>query len=355
MNNNFELDENLKKYILKNNLENFQIGRIIAEHKERYVVRTEGGEFEAEITGNMRFNAESREDFPAVGDWVALIVYDNDLGIIHKILPRKSMLARQSVGNSSDKQIIASNIDYALLVQAVDRDFNINRLERYLTICYSGKVEPVVVLTKIDLISSIDLDEIISKIKLRLPDIPVFALSNSSLDGISSFIGSIIKGKTYCMLGSSGVGKSTLINNLLGKDMMKTNPISFSTNKGRHTTSHRELFFLESGAIFIDNPGMREVGLADNIEGLETTFDIIFDFARYCRYGDCSHKTEKGCAVIDAVANGSIDKQTYNNFLKMEKETAHYESSLAERRKKDKYFGKVVKDYLKLNVKNRNV
>lgn len=345
-----QLDE-LRK---ENNFDPFDIGRVVAEHKERYIVRTETGEFEAEVTGNLRFTAKSRYDFPAVGDWVALTVYDADQAIIHGILPRFSIIERQAAGQFGEIQIIAVNIDYALLVQAVDRDFNINRFERYLTICYSAKVSPIIVLTKTDLIDQQQLSEILTLLGERLPHVQVIAVSNMTQEGYQAIHQILEKGKTYCMLGSSGVGKSSLINNLSGRTVMKTLTISQSTGKGRHTTSHRELIVLESGGILIDNPGMREVGIADTTNGLETAFDHIVGFARNCRFGNCTHTSEAGCAVLEALENGQLDKDSYDNYLKMEREKAHFASTTAERRKKEKQFGKIVKDYYKKNYKNRN-
>ena len=347
----FGYNEKLEKLRIENNLTEFGIGRIISEHKERYIVISEKGETEAEITGNLRFSAKSREDFPAVGDWVALISYD-ELSIIHKILPRFSMISRQAVGQFGEIQIIASNIDCALLVQSVDRDFNSNRLERYLAICYSSNVSPVIVLTKTDLISEQKLDEIIGSINLRVKDIPVFAISNETRNGYDTLNSIIEKGKTYCMLGSSGVGKSTILNNLTGRSVMKTDAISQSTNKGRHITSHREMVLLENGGILIDNPGMREVGITDSTGGFETAFDTILSFAGNCRFKDCTHTVEAGCAVFEAVERGEIDKSSYENFLKMGRERTHFETSVAEKRKRDKIFGKILKDYFKNDLKS---
>lgn len=345
-------NDKLQKLRVENNLSDFEIGRIIAEHKERYIVKTENGEYEAEITGNLRYSAKSRVDFPAVGDWVALTTYDTEFSVIHKILPRLSMITRQAVGQFGEIQIIATNIDYAFLIQAVDRDFNINRLERYLTICYSSKVKPIIVLTKIDLINEQKITEIKDSIKQRIKDIAVFAISNETHDGYEALKKYIEKGKTYCMLGSSGVGKSTLLNNLSGKTLMRTDTISQSTNKGRHITSHRELIVLESGGILVDNPGMREVGITDTSRGLETTFDRIIRLSLNCKFNDCKHINEVGCSVIEAVENGEIDKKSYENYLKMEREKAHFESTIEEKRKKDKEFGKVIKNYKKYMRKN---
>jgi ribosome biogenesis GTPase len=332
----------------------FEIGRVIAEHKERYTVITESGESEAEITGNLRYSASGREDFPAVGDWVALTTYNSDFSIIHKILPRSSVISRQAVGRPGEIQVIAANIDYALLVQAVDRDFNINRLERYLTICHSSKVIPLIVLTKTDLITQQSKADIIEKIKQRIKNTPVLAISNETQDGYDALKLIIEKGKTYCMLGSSGAGKSTLLNNLSGKQLMRTASLSKSTNKGRHVTSHRELIVMDNGGILIDNPGMREVGIADTSDGLETTFNVIFNLSLNCRFKDCTHTNETGCAVIEEVEKGGLDKGLLENFRKMQREKSFFETSVIERRKKEKIFGKILKDYNKRNMKGKN-
>lgn len=349
----FGYNDSIEKLRIENNLDAFNIGRIISEHKERYIVRTENGDFEAEVTGNLRFSARSREDFPAVGDWVALINYDTGSALIHKVLPRTSIIRRQAVGQTGEVQVIATNIDYAFLVQAADRDFSINRLERYLTICYSSKVEPIIVLTKTDLVNEQGIDEMEESIRSRLKDIPVIPVSNTTGRGIESLENQIIKGKTYCMLGSSGAGKSTLLNKLAGKPLMKTSSISESSNRGRHITSHRELVVLDNGGILIDNPGMREVGLADTNNGLETTFDDILRISGNCRYKNCSHTNEPGCAVIGEVEKGNIDKESYRNYLKLEREKSHFESTVAEKRKKDKDLAKIVKNYKKDMSKNK--
>lgn len=340
-------NDQFERYRIDNGLTVFEIGRVISEHKERYIVKTDKGEYDAEITGNLRFSARNRVDFPAVGDWVALTSLDADSMIIHKILPRFSTVSRQAVGQFGEIQIIATNIDYALIVQAADRDFNINRIERYLTICYSSKVIPIIVLTKTDLINEQLKTEIIDSISQRIKDIPVFAVSNKTQSGYEPLKQIIEKGKTFCLLGSSGVGKSTLLNNLSGKSVMKTDEISQSTNKGRHITSHRELIVIENGGILIDNPGMREVGIVDTANGLETTFDLIYSLSHDCKFKDCTHTTETGCAVLEAVSNGRFDKSSYENFVKMEKEKNHFESTVFEKRKKDKAFGKLIKNYKK--------
>ncbi len=347
----YGFNKTIETYLTEHNLNNFEIGRIISQHKERYTVITAKGEFDAEITGNIRYTAQSRNDFPAVGDWVALIIYDSGISIIHNILPRFSLIARQAINQYGEIQIIASNIDYALLVQAVDRDYNINRLERYLSICNSSKITPFIILTKTDLIDNTALNEIINNITHRIKDVRIIALSNTTQQGYDTLRQAFIKGKTYCMLGSSGVGKSTLLNNLSGKIIMKTGLISDSTSKGRHISSYRELVVLENGGILIDNPGMREVGIIDNDKGLENTFDYIIQLSEQCKYKDCTHTNEKGCAIIDALNKNILNKDSYNNYLKIEKEKSFFKSTVAEKRKKDKEFGKMIKNY-KNELKN---
>jgi len=339
-------NDTFKRYRVDQNLGSFEIGRVILEHKERYVVKTPANEYDAELIGNLRFTAESRYDFPVVGDWVSLSEYDEGKALIHAIFPRTSIIERQAVGKSGQVQIIATNIDFGLIVQAVDRDFNLNRLERYLTICNASNVEPIIVLSKIDLINSSELESILARIGQRIKDVLVITVSNQTL-GYKKLEMVIEKGKTYCLLGSSGVGKSTILNNLSGKLQMKTGEISSSVNKGKHITSHRELIVLDTGGILIDNPGMREVGIADTTSGLEITFDTIIGYAQNCRFKDCTHIHEKGCAVLTAFDNGEIDKDSYSNFQKMLREKIHFESDSVERKKKDKDFGKMVKNVKK--------
>lgn len=346
-------NENFEKFRIENKLENFEVGRVITEHKERYIIKTVKGEFEAEITGNMRYSAKDRSDYPAVGDWIALTTYELDFAIIHKIFPRETIIERQAIGQFGDKQIIATNLDYALITQAVDRDFNINRIERYLTICNSAKVDPILILSKTDLLNEIELELLMTELKSRIKNVQIIPISNQTKNGYDKITKILLKGKTYCLLGSSGVGKSTLINNLVGQEILKTSTLSSITNKGRHTTSHRELTILENGSILIDNPGMREVGIVDKTDGLEITFDAIIKISRECKYKDCTHIHEKECAVVNAVKNGIIDKTSYLNFLKLEKEKAHFESTVAEKRKKDKEFGKMVKNYQKDMSRNK--
>lgn len=343
----------LEAFRKADNLDSFEVGRVVSEHKERYVVKTARKEYDAEIVGNLRYTAHHRSDFPAVGDWVAISKYDDEKALIHAVFPRKTIIERKSVGKQGEKQIIATNIDVAFIVQAADRDFNVNRIERYLAICNESNVTSVILLSKTDLVDNTELSKLITSVEKRVKKVPVIAISNTSEEGIDRVKEMMVKGGTYCLLGSSGVGKSTLVNTLSGRQLMKTNAISTSTHKGRHVTSHRELVVLDSGGILIDNPGMREVGMADSGSGLEVTFDMITALSESCKFKDCTHTTEVGCAVLAAVEQGEIDRDSYENYLKMEREKEHFESTIAQRRKKDKELGKIVKSFKKNNTFNK--
>ena len=340
-------------FMRENNLSEFTVGRVTQEHRERYVVSTGDDEYEAEITGNLRFTADSRAVFPAVGDWVAMNLYDSNSAIIHKVLPRKSVLERQAVGKTGEKQIISSNIDVALIIQSIDSNFNINRLERYLTICYASGIEPVLIISKIDLSSDAEIRSVMNNLEAREKRIKTILLSNISMKGMDEVMDFLQKGKTYCVVGSSGVGKSTLINNLLKKNILKTGSISESTNKGKHVTSHRELFVLENGGIIIDTPGMKELGMIENSDGVRTTFEEIFNLSLSCKFTDCTHSTEAGCAILEALNNGSIDQDTLENFRRIVREQQRFQTTIAEKRKKDREFGKMAKSILKDKKKEK--
>lgn len=343
----------LSAYVSENNLSAFSIGRVIQENRERYIVSTGENEYDAEITGNLRYTATSRADFPAVGDWVAMTVYDSDHSIINKILPRKSVLERQAVDKFGEIQIISTNIDVAFIVQAINNNFSINRLERYLTICYSANIHPVLVISKTDLSPENEIRDAITALEKRDKKVEYVLLSNITFEGVDQILSIIQKGKTYCVVGSSGVGKSTLINNLLKKNVLRTGQISLSTNKGKHITDRRELIVLENGGIIIDTPGMKELGITDNPDGIKTTFQEIYDISINCKYPDCKHIDESGCAVIEALNTGALDRDSYDNYRKIMKEQAYFQTTVSEKRKRDKEIAKLIKNYYKDIKKNK--
>lgn len=326
-------------------LTNYSIGRIIAEYKEAYRVQGEENEYFAKITGKHMFSAITREDYPAVGDWVAFEALPEDKAIIRAILPRKTILKRK-YSDKQDIQIIATNIDIAFITESTDRDYNLNRIERYLILANEGQITPVIILNKIDLISHNELDLRINQLKNRFREVDVIVTSCVYNQGLESLFNYMIKGKTYCFLGSSGVGKSSLINTLLGKNEIKTNEISTSLGKGKHTTTTREMYFLKNGGVVIDNPGIREVGIANSNTGLENIFDEIAQLSQLCKFANCSHTCEPGCAVLKAMKEHTLDEDKYANYIKLKKETNYYEMTVVEKREKDRKFGKFVKKAL---------
>jgi ribosome biogenesis GTPase len=343
-------------------LNEFSVARVISEHKGAYRIKNENGEYFAKITGKQMFVASSREDYPAVGDWVAIDDLGNDQAIIHGIFPRQTIIKRKFgdkniTGEKNEIQIIATNIDVAFVVESVDRDYNLNRFERYFAIAENGGVRSAIILNKIDLLSNEELDEKLNQLKNRFPGIDIVLTSivnNSGLDNLKKYI---TKGKTYCFLGSSGVGKSSLINKLIGEDAIKTGDISSYSDRGKHTTTGRQMYFLENGGIVIDNPGMREVGMADVSYGVDNFFDEISVLAEKCRYADCTHTHESGCEVVKAVKSGELNEEKYSNYLNLKKETEYSEMDDYEKREKDRNFGKFLKKAKKdlKNFKDNNI
>jgi len=334
-------DGEITNLISPEDLDGHVLGRVIIEHKERYVVQTDEGTFSAEITGNLRFTAEDRKDFPAVGDWVKLIMMDEETAIILEVFPRTSVIERKAVSKQAQTQLIATNIDYAFIVQAVGHDFNLKRIERYLAICHSSNITPIILLSKIDLVDDSEVDSTLKQIKVRVSNVEIFAVSSESGTGFEKLELLLKKYKTYCFLGSSGVGKSTIVNRLKGENHLKTNSVSSSTNKGKHTTTHRELIVLPNQSIVIDTPGMREVGMSDNKEGIEITYSIIESLATNCKFNDCTHTEEFGCAVLKALEAEEFSQDEYDNYQKLLREQAHYSRTVAEKRKKGKELTKL--------------
>lgn len=324
------------------------VARVVAVHKNSYIVTKGGEEIFAELSGNLFYGSESSSDLPTTGDWVYADFYDDDShAIIYGVFPRKTLLKRKTAGKQVDFQLIAANIDVAFIIQSLNENFNLRRLERYLVMVNEGEIEPVILLSKCDLIPNEKINEIKKKVIGIAPQSAVIEFSNFSRENIDSIIGTLKCGYTYCLLGSSGVGKTTLLNSIIGKEEFETKTVSKIQSKGRHTTTSRQLVRLDSGAMIIDTPGMRELGSMSMDEGLEETFSEILNLSRGCKFNDCSHTSEKGCAILAAISNGDLAEQRYQNYLKMKKESEYNQMSYLEKRSKDKSFGKMVKSVMK--------
>ncbi len=317
-----------------------RIARVTVVDRGWYIVKNEAGEVPARATGKFLHSTESTSDMPCVGDWVCVHYQDSDKSArIHTILPRKSFLRRKSAGKNIEFQMIAANIDIAFIVQSCHYDFNVPRLERYLVMVNEGHVEPLLILTKTDLVSAAKLAQLILKISRMGISTRIIALSNVTGAGLEQVRELVEFGKTYCLLGSSGVGKTTLINKLTGHDKLKTRRVSDS-GEGRHTTVRRQLIVLEQGGMFIDTPGMREIGIFAASEGIEENFDDIQELSLSCRFSNCSHTNEPGCAVSKAIKGGKLSQEHFDNYVKLKKESESNKLSYIDKQRKDKTLGK---------------
>ncbi|MGE5621323.1 MAG: ribosome small subunit-dependent GTPase A [archaeon] len=335
-------------------MSSFNPARVITVNRNNYVVSNGEHEILAEPSGKFLFEAESSLDYPAVGDWVYVQLFDDEqFAVIHEVLPRKTLLKRKTPGKKVDYQLIASNIDTALIIQALDSNYNLRRLERYLVMVNESNIQPAVLLSKSDLLPEEEIEKRKADIIKLMPECIVTAFSNFNEKEIGKLKELFTPQKTYCLLGSSGVGKTTLLNNLLHGEIYKTQEIREKDGRGRHTTTRRELTILDNGAIIIDNPGMRELGVISAEEGLNETFNEISHLAAECRFDDCTHTAEKGCAVLGAVEEGKITKERYDNYIKMYKESLYNEMSYVEKRQRDKQFGKIMHNYLKNDMKDK--
>ncbi len=323
------------------------LARVIAVDRNRYVIRNEHGEVPAELTGRLLHASVTAVDLPCVGDWVCARYRNAATGAsIHDVLPRRSYIRRKAPGQNVDFQMLAANVDAAFVVQACHFDFNVRRLERYLVMVRDGHVEPIVLLTKTDLVDADVLEQMIDRIRLTGLDATILCVSNVTGAGIAQVRELMVPGKTYCLLGSSGVGKTTITNRLVGDARLETQDVSH-TGEGRHTTTRRQLIVLENGSLLIDMPGMRELGMLGVDSGLDETFADIAELAQACRFADCSHAREPGCAVRDAIERRELSEEHLRNFLKLRKESEFHDLSYVERRKKDRSFGRMVKSVLK--------
>ena len=319
------------------------VARVAVVDRGRLLLIDQTGPFRAKLAGSYLYRNQLSQELPCVGDWVCVEKQPgDDLGLIHSLLERRTALRRKSAGDDVEHQMIAANVDYVIIVQSCHFDFNLKRLERYLVMVRDGGAEPYVLLTKTDLVGPAVVDSQLSEIRSAGITAPVITLSNVTQEGVDDLRRLLLPGMTYCLVGSSGVGKSTLINELIGRELLKTKAVS-GTGEGRHTTVRRELVLLEDGALVIDNPGMREFGILGAASGIDGSFSDITALVSSCRYRNCTHASEPRCAVREAVKSGDIGQDHYENYMKLREESEFNQMSYAEKRKKDRDFGRYIK------------
>lgn len=322
----------------------YSVARVTSVSKGSFLLRNENGEILSELSGDFIHNNKSKPYYPTVGDWVIARYHNaNTFAIIHDVLPRKTSLRRKAVDKNTEYQMIASNVDTAFIVQSCDYNFNLQRLKRYLVMVNSGHINPIILLSKSDLIDEGELDVKISAIRNMGVSCEIIPYSTKNNSGICQISEVLEKGRTYCLLGSSGVGKTTLLNHFVGEDAFATNQVRVKDGKGKHTTSKRQMVVIENGAMIIDTPGMRELGNIDVKLDANGGFEDIVGLANQCRFRNCTHINEAGCAVLEALKNGKLSKEQYESYLKLNKESEYYQMSYLEKRKKDRNFGQFLK------------
>ena len=324
-----------------NKVEGQSVGRVISVKGMKYFLITESGELEAELSGRLLFGSES-EELPKVGDWVNYLDY-GQTGYITDVFPRMNTLSRRNPGHKTERQILGTNIDYSFIVQGLDRDFNIMRLDRYLTQVIACNITPIVLLNKADLAE--DLNYYREQVSKLGRDCKVVFCSTLTGFGIEELNHALEQSKTYILIGSSGVGKSSLLNILANNNLQRTSSVSTFNNKGTHTTTARELFQLSNGSLLIDTPGMREFGLtSEDGQSSDALFPVIEQFAGACHYTDCKHLHENGCAVLEALHNGKLDPEIYHSYVKLMKEKKRFEIKIEDKKRLGKQFGRMTKE-----------
>lgn len=303
--------------------EHHQVGRVAAEHKNLYELYTPSGVFSAAVSGRFQHRAQAPSDFPAVGDWVVITENKEERkAIIHAVLPRKSRFSRSAAGSKPNEQIVAANIDVVFIASSVNKDFNLRRIERYLAMAWEGEAIPVVVLTKSDLSNAVE--ERIQAVQRIARDVPIHAVSALHKQGLDELLPYLGSGVTIAVLGSSGVGKSTLVNAIVGEDILKVSAIGHYKDKGQHTTTHRQMVLLPNGGVFIDTPGMRELQLWHGEQGVQQAFgtieELLGELQQQCHFPNCGHTTESGCAIQKALDDGTLDEERYASYQKLQKE-----------------------------------
>ena len=319
--------------------EGYRAGRVAVQHKTQYDLYTEYGEASAETTGKMQYDARSKKDLPVVGDWVVIRAREQGgKATIYDILPRKSKFSRKAPSTRTEEQIVAANIDTVFLVTGLDGNFNLRRLERYLVVAWESGADPVVVLNKADLCD--DIDQKVREVESAALGVPIVVMSAINDRGLDQLLAHVKRGTTGALLGSSGVGKSTIINHLLGRELLKTQEVRVTDDRGRQTTTRRELIMLPSGGLLMDTPGMRELQLWGGDEGIRGAFEDIAELARQCPFRDCQHGPEPGCAVQQALEDGRLDPGRFASYQKLQKEITYLsrrEDKTAEQVEKERW------------------
>jgi ribosome biogenesis GTPase len=330
--------------------QNFIPARIAIENRQRYVIYTEMGELPAEITGKLLYSSEIAE-LPKTGDWVAALFFENEKkAIIHSVLERRNKLSRKVADRKTEEQVIAANVDYVFIVQSLDNNFNIKRLERYIVSALESNIQPAIILNKIDLTGESLLRK--KEVMERFSDVQVILTNALTGTGINEVKNILSEGKTGVFAGSSGVGKSTIINYLMGETILQTSEISSSVNKGKHTTTRRELLIIPKGGIVVDTPGMREYQLWNVDKGMDQVFDEIELLSLDCKFSNCTHTKETGCAVLEALKKGIIDEAKLQSYYKLQKELRYLEekqdkNGFLKRKEREKKLHKEIKLFFK--------
>lgn len=330
--------------------------RVLAEQKNRYELWSEHGEVLAEIRGKMMYESNGRQDYPAVGDWVAVSLRkEENAATIQAVLPRKTKVSRKVAGEVTEEQILIANVDTLFLVNALDQKVNVRRIERYLSLVWSSGASPVILLTKADLDNEGEIQEILDEIDQIALGVPVHVISSLTGQGIEALNTYLKVGKTIALLGSSGAGKSTLINCLLGEELQTVREVRAGDSKGKHTTTSRELFLLPSGGLLVDTPGMRELQLWDAQDGVGGTFEDVEAFSEKCRFRDCLHLKEPGCAVREALESGELAEERFFSYIKIQRELAYLERKQdVQARITEKKKWKKISQHIKNNHKRGN-
>lgn len=312
--------------------------RVALEYKHAFKILSEHGELTADVAGRLRHHASSRAGLPAAGDWVVVSPrLEEGRATIHEVLPRRSKFARKVAGQKTEEQIIAANVDTVFLMTSLNNDFNLRRIERYLTVAWESGARPAIILSKADLCDEIQ--QRILEVESVACGVSIHVVSAVTSQGISELAPYLGAGRTVALLGMSGVGKSTLINAMLGREAQRVRQVRESDDRGRHTTTSRELIALPGGAMVLDTPGMRELQLWGGEEGIRESFEDIESFAVLCRFSDCSHQSEPDCAVRNALERGDIDQARYANFEKLQRESEYldlkqtFNAKVAEKRR----------------------